>query len=142
MKILKKFPVDNDNSFNIQYYKDILLSNLLFEFFNIDNSCYYFSSDNIYNEFYKFISRENLDKKDRKFVCYLSNSLPPNYEITIPLLNVNSILLLFLQKNYKKEYKYGLIVKEMGYNPKTDKNNDFKKEIYELQKEDLNKIII
>ena len=139
LKILRKIIIENNNSINIQYFKDILLSNLLLEYFIIDNSCYYFNIDNIYDELNKYISRENIELEDRKFAYYLFNSLPPNYEIIIPSFNINSILILFLQKSYNK-YKNGLITLELNINRKADGKNDFQKEIYELQNsEDTNK---
>ena len=144
LKILRKIVIDNDTTIGIQYFKDILLSNLLLETFDIDNSCYYFNIDNIYNEFNKYISRDNVDIQDKKLVCYLSNILPPDYEIILPTLNINSILLLFSQRFYKKseeKIKDGLISLGIDLNPKADKNSlDFKNAVSAFQKEDLSKI--
>ena len=67
--------------------------------------------------------------------------MPPNYEIIIPSLNINSILILFFQKSYKK-YKNGLIILESDRNPKTDGKNDFQNEVLKLQNSnDINNII-
>ena len=87
LKILRKIIIENNNSINIQYVKDILLSNLLLEYFLIDNSCFYFNNDNIYNEFNKYISRENIDIEDRKFAYYLFNK--------ILILKIENLLIIF-----------------------------------------------
>ena len=132
LKILRKILFNDVNSIDIQYFKDILLSNLLLEYFIIDNSCFFFNLENIYEEFNKYISRENIDIEDRKFAFYLSNNISPKYEIIIPSININSILILFLQKSYKK-YKNGLITLELGINRIGDNKNNFEKEIFEFQ---------
>ena len=132
LKILRKIIIENNDSISIQYFKDILLSNLLLEYFLIDNSCFYFNIDNIYNEFNNYISRENIDIEDRKLAYFLFNRLSPDYEIIIPSLNINSILILFLQKSYTN-YKNGLITYELDINPKADGRNNFQNEVYEFQ---------
>ena len=139
LKIMRKIIIDNDTSIGFQYFKDILLCDILLKYFIIDDSCTFFNVDNIYNEFNRFISRENFDKEDRKFAYYLSNNFPPNYEIFIPSLNVNSILLLFVQKSYKKN-KPGLITLKFGINQKAGEGKNFENEIRKFQDEDLTRI--
>ena len=141
LKNLRGIIIGNNNSINIQYFKDILLSNLLLKYYMIDNSGYYFKIDNIYDEFNKYISRDNVINEDRKFAYYLSNHLPPNYEIVIPSININSILILFSQRSYKNPNpKDGLMTLELNVNKKAGEGNEFENEIIKFQKEDLNKM--
>lgn len=150
LDILTKILFENDNSINIQYFKDILISSLYLEYYNIDDSCSYFNIDQIYKEFNEYKNRENIDIEDRKFAYYLSNILPPNYELIIPKINLNAILIMFVQKIYQSkdeisEHKFikGLIESTFKINPSMCSETDnFKNKIYEFQNKDLTSIDI
>ena len=140
-KILRKNNIEDGRQdlTIIQYYKDILLSKLLQEFIQIDESCKYLHLENIYYEFNRFKERGSISDDERKYVSYLTTTLEPTYEIILPQININSILLLFAQKNYKGKSKYGLLFS--GNNKNLFKGvEEFINEIEKYQSTDLSKI--
>ena len=141
-KILRKSLVEDDKDIEkeIQYFKDILLSKLLQEFINIDEECNYLHMEKIISEFNKYKEREKVNDDERKYASYLATLLDPTYEIIIPNININSILLLFAQKTCKKTSKTGLFFKGNDINLFEEGRDDFIRKISELQDTDLSKI--
>lgn len=111
-KILRKCIIENkENEKTIEYFKEILLSKLLQEFIQIDESCIYLHMDKIIYDFNKYKEKDKISDDERKYASYLSTILEPTYEIIIPQINLNSILLLFIQKTYKGTIKPGILFK-------------------------------
>ena len=64
--------------------------------------------EKIIYEFNRFKERDSVYDDERKYASYLATILDPTYEIIMPTINLNSILLLFVQKTYKGKTKPGL----------------------------------
>lgn len=141
-KILRKCIIEDnkENEKTIEYFKDILLSKLLQEFIQIDESCIYLHMDKIIYDFNKYKEKDKISDDERKYASYLSTILEPTYEIIIPQINLNSILLLFIQKTYKGTIKPGILFKGNDNNMFSEGKDEFNKKIEELRQTDLTKI--
>ena len=142
-KILRKNIIENEKEDEtiIQYFKDVLLSKLLQEFIQIDESCQYLHMEKIIiYEFNRFKKRNSIKNDERKYASYLATILDPTYEIIMPKVNLNSILLLFVQKTYKGKSKTGLFFTGNDKNLFREGKEDFMNQIEEYQTNDLSKI--
>ena len=142
LKILRKIIFEDNKEIKIQYSKDILLSNLTIELFIINNFKSYLNIYKIYEKINKYKSRDHIDNENRKFAYYLTNNIPPNFEIIIPELNINAILSLFVLNPYEDndELKIGLLTEVLGINPFMNEFKSFEKKVFEFQKSDLSNI--
>ena len=143
-KILRKNLIEEekDKEKTISYFKDILLSKLLQELIQIDESCQYLHIEKIIYEFNRFKERNSINSDERKYASYLATILDPTYEIIMPNINLNSILLLFIKKTYKGKSKPGLFFTGTNKNLFIEGKEEFFNQVDEYQKLDLSKIKI
>ena len=141
-KILRKNLIEDekDEEKSISYFKDILLSKFLQEIIQIDEFYQYLHIEKIIFDFNRYKERESVNDDERKYASYLATLLDPTYEIILPTINLNSILLLFVQKTYKGKTKPGLFFSGTGKNLFIEGKEEFFKQIEEFQKSDLTKI--
>ena len=116
------------------------MSKLFQEFINIDETCIYLHIEKIIYGFNKYKERDKVNDDERKYASYLATILEPTYEIIIPQLNINSILLHFAQKTYKGTSKTGLFFKGNDINLFKEGRDDYIRKISKLQETDLSKI--
>ena len=141
-KILRKILIEDEKKEkeSFQYFKDILLSKLLQELIQIDESCKYLHIEKILYELNKAKERDSISNDERKYASYLVTKIEPRFEIILPQININSILLLFVQKTYKGKSKPGLFFTGMNKNLFREGKEDFIEQVESFQKADLSKI--
>ena len=141
-KILRKNLIEEekDEEKTISYFEDILLSKLLQELIQIDVFCQYLHMEKIIYEFNRFKERDSIQDEERKYASYLATILDPTYELIIPTINLNSILLLFVQKTYRGNSKPGLFFAGTDKNLFIEGKEEFLNQVKEFQKLDLSKI--
>ena len=141
-KILRKKVVEEENLeyTTFKYFKDILLSKLLQEFIQIDESCKYLHLEKIYYEFNRAKEREGVTTDERRYASYLTTKIEPTFEIILPQISICQILLLFVQKTFKGKSKPGLFFTGNNKNLFREGKEDFIEQIENFQKGDLSKV--